>query len=263
MADTERGYTHIPILDDPIGKSSRRWMGATGLTRDYWPKGLPTGWLPSMGVHGALGAGLGALLLAPVINRLMPGVFRPGRLRIGMGLLGGLGGAGLLLPGFLAAYEKGGLPATYSWTGEAYPWGKQARARDIPPIVEESLAPLFEKAAARLKRAGLPSLPAHDMPPIGISHTRAQIMSDMNMTPGEKVRALYHVDQAAGGDRSGLLANPGQKLFGSMLGAGLGYGTAALGGKVMGTVFGLQPKYQNTLSRVGAVAGLLRGAGVI
>jgi len=231
-----------------------KYFQATGFKRGFWPKGIPTGVLPGAIGQSALGAGMGSMVAAPLLNALFPNRFDPRRLRIGLGLGGALLGGLAAWPAISSARKH--KEPLYSTTGDAYPFTKAPAA----PAVKAQVTTTQEKEGGF---GALPSLPSGNMPPIGIAQAQGTIYADPAMSVSEKVRTLGYMSRATHGQDSGLLSNPGRKLFGGMLGAGLGYGAAAMGSKVMGAVFGLRPQAQSTLSRIGAVAGLLRGAGVI
>ncbi len=235
------------LLDRPLVDLVRPYMGAMGFDRRYWPSPLPTGLLPGTAMQTGLGALLGSYVAAPLLSKFIPRV-NPRKARRVLGLLGGAAGLLPMVPFLMAAHKRKGWAGLYSTKGSPYPFQKASSTwRNV--------------SSSKMKK--LAFLPEADMQPLPISQSQAQILADPHMDAVEKTRALGYLDTAARGRSSGLLDNPGQKLFGAMLGAGVGYTSAALGGKVMGTLFGLPAPTQSTLSRMGMVAGLLRGAGVI
>ena len=256
LAFGDKGTWIHKFLSGTAGDTAQEYGKIMGMRRGYWPEPLPVGWLPSAAAHGALGAGLG-YLASPALSWALPGL-RADRLRNVAILLGGLGAATPALIGAWGAYQDKGKKGLYSTKGESYPFNKTEPAVK-PGVSKEVKAHLLNMSS---KSAGF-GYPSSSMPPIAINSSRAIIRSDPNMSPYEKAIALSTLSRANNGDNTGLMTNPGQKIMSALMGAGVGYVTASVGGKIMGTVFGMAPSSQKILRGAGVVAGLLRGTGVI
>ena len=97
------------------------------------------------------------------------------------------------------------------------------------------------------------SIPTH--------YTAQQIDNDLYMSPQEKSKAMMILGEASNGQ-------PGLISMGDVgraaLGAGIGYASAALFGKVLGGIFGgLAPQTQRRLQQTGMVAGMLVNTGAL
>ena len=89
----------------------------------------------------------------------------------------------------------------------------------------------------------------------------SQIENDPYLAPQEKARALMHLDNASGG-RPGLITV--NDITKAVVGAGIGYASANLFGRVLGGLFGgLSPQTQRSIQQGGAVAGLLVNTGAL
>ena len=97
---------------------------------------------------------------------------------------------------------------------------------------------------------------------IPISHTNAMIMTDPSLSPWEKARAVTIIDTAAKGQEKGMLS--WESVAGAAVGAGAGYAGALVFGKLLSGIFGGMPaSAQDKLRTAGAIAGALKGTGVI
>lgn len=97
------------------------------------------------------------------------------------------------------------------------------------------------------------SVPAH--------YTLAQIDNDPYLAPNQKAIASMHIMNASGGQPGLITVN---RLTQAAVGAGIGYASATLFGKVIGGIFGgLAPVTQRRLQQAGTVAGLLVNTGAI
>lgn len=96
---------------------------------------------------------------------------------------------------------------------------------------------------------------------IAAHYTASQIENDPYLAPQEKARALMHIENASGG-RPGLIST--HDITKAVVGAGIGYASANLFGRVLGGLFGgLSPQTQRSMQQVGAVAGLLVNTGAL
>ena len=97
------------------------------------------------------------------------------------------------------------------------------------------------------------TIPAH--------YTMSQIENDPYLAPQEKARAMMHLDNASGG-RPGLITV--NDITKAVVGAGIGYASANLFGRVLGGLFGgLSPQTQRSMQQGGAIAGLLVNTGAL
>lgn len=103
--------------------------------------------------------------------------------------------------------------------------------------------------------------PASKFDNVFLSPSAAQTLAmDSSLSPVQKAIAINMVREASK-DKGGIGFTT-TDLVRAGIGAGLGYGAAAITGKTLGSVFGLNPKTQKTLARIGAVGGLLKATGV-
>ncbi len=81
------------------------------------------------------------------------------------------------------------------------------------------------------------------------------ILADTQLSPIQKTLALQIMNDASK-DRGGFFDT--RALVNAAVGAGLGYGAALLTGKILGSVFSIDPIHTKNLAEMGAVGGLLR-----
>lgn len=86
------------------------------------------------------------------------------------------------------------------------------------------------------------------------------VLTDPSLSMSQRAIAVDIISQA--NRRTPSFGFTTGDLIHGAIGAGLGYGAAALTGKILGSVFSLSPQAQSRLSAAGAVGGLLKATGI-
>lgn len=195
--------------------------------------------------------------------------------RPGVGaLLGGaaLGGLGYWKGPEIAERLLGIMPG-----GQLSPYGERrrrsARRRMGALGTLAGMAPFLPFLYGNIKRKGLSgawrpykeaSLKSADL--LDYPGSLSTIRHDPFLPPGPKAQAEDILDQGMlrashGGKLRGLLTS-GDLIRGAV-GAGLGWGTASVAGRVMGDLLALPAGARDKISRSGLLAGALIGSGII
>ena len=167
---------------------------------------------------------------------------------LGMSALGY--GLGKIIPHFTDRFDKKRLPLGMALVG-----GLAGLAPSIPRLQVE-----VDHMRGIGPNAPAPKQASWDNP-IPIAYTSSLIAADPMLSYDQKLQALQLVNEAAQGQRHGLIS-PGQ-LVDAALGAGVGWLGARALGSMMGTVFGLDLHSQKQLGNIGLVGGALLGSGVV
>lgn len=117
---------------------------------------------------------------------------------------------------------------------------------------------MYKRAFDTVGRVNYPQNRQYDQP-FSALVAAGTVMSDPTLTPVQKALGMQIVADAAK-ETGFYFTTP--DLVRAGIGAGMGYGAAYVTGKAMGAVFGMSPDAQKSMSRLGALGGLLRATGV-
>ncbi len=81
------------------------------------------------------------------------------------------------------------------------------------------------------------------------------VLADSNLSPIQKTLALQIMNDASK-DKGGFFDT--KSLVNAAVGAGLGYGAALVTGKIMSSIFSIDPSHTKQLAEMGAIGGLLK-----
>ena len=99
-------------------------------------------------------------------------------------------------------------------------------------------------------------------PPVDIDMAKIQIWTDPFMNPYDKLKAttMFNTANEIGGSTGTI---NGEHIAGSLLQTGFNMAGAAIGGKIVGSMFGLSPASQSVLQSQGVLYAGLKGLGII
>lgn len=230
-------------------------------------------------IGGGLGYGAGTLL-----EHLLPQRFvSRGKLRRTLGVAGALPGP-LFAAWMASARHRTPLPGPPGMPGPTPSWGEAITSKFAEYVADDDPGDFWDAFNIKLadELDGIPPTGALYLPTIPVDAFNNAVWNDaragqsaMNNPYGTKSpwgtnEQPLHTPAPLAAATSGLMAGIARQQGASLLspaqvitalvGAGVGWGTAAVAGKVLGALGGLTPQAQQSLQRTGAWAGLLRTA---